>query len=133
MANPMITVDDQIAVRAQDIRAIEIKGETVVVYCDYVGPFYLDTSDVSCARELRNRLLTAIPASNNEPVSSINNADYGLPQISRIVDLLQQAFGERLNTIGFRNDLWLALQVIYGSEGAARYANDCLNPLSRLI
>lgn len=127
MANPMITVDDQIAVRAQDIRAIEVKGETVVVYCDYVGPFFLGTSDVSCARELRNRLLAAIQAANNESVSTINDADYGLPQISRIVDLLQQAFGERLNTIGFRNDLWLALQVIYGPDGAVRFINDYLN------
>lgn len=127
MANPMITVDDQIAVRANDIRAIEVQGETVVVYCDYVGPFYLGTPDVSCARELRNRLLTTIQAANNEPASTINDADYGLPQISRVVDLLQQAFGERLNTIGFRNDLWLALQVIYGPDGAARFITDYLN------
>lgn len=124
MANPMITVDDQIAVRAQDIRAIEVKGDTVVVYCDYVGPFFLDTSDVSCARELRNRLLAAIQAANNEPVSTINDADYGLPQISRIVELLRGEFGERLNTVGFHDDLWLALQVMYGPEGAARFITD---------
>jgi len=127
MANPMIELDDRFAVRANDIRAIEVQGETVVVFCDYVEPFYLGTPDVSCARELRNRLLTAIQAANNEPVSTINDAEYGLPQISRIVDLLEQAFGERLNTIGFRNDLWLALQVIYGPDGAARFITDCLN------
>lgn len=130
MANPMITVDDQIAVRARNIRAIEVHGETVVVHCDCVGPFFLGTSDVSCARELRNRLLTAIQAATSESASTTNDADYGLPQISRIVDLLQQAFGKRLDTTGFRNDLWLALQVIYGPGGAAQYANDGLKPLS---
>ncbi|RAP70016.1 hypothetical protein [Candidatus Erwinia dacicola] len=127
MANAMITVDDQIAVRARNIRAIEVHGETVVVHCDCVGPFFLGTSDVSCARELRNCLLTAIQAATSEPASTINDADYGLPQISRIVDLLQQAFGERLDTTGFRDDLWLALQVIYGPDGAARFTTDYLN------
>jgi len=133
MVNPMITVDDQIAVRANEIRAIEVRGESVVVYCNCVGPFNLWTSDVSGAHELRNRLLSEIKATDKEHDSATHDVDYGLPQVGRIVDLLQQVFGERLNTVSFRNDLWLALQVIYGSEGAARYANDCLNPLSRVM
>lgn len=161
MANPIVALDDRIAVRVSDIHAIEVSGESVIVFCDYAQPYVLHTRDEASARDRRNQILAAIMAADNrtdatscrinaegvmpkllaqvassgETASSVppSGADYGLPQINQIVGLLKREFGDRLKTTGFRNDLWLALQVIYGSEGAARYANDCLNPLSRVM
>ncbi|MGX5053128.1 hypothetical protein ACWKX9_05635 [Enterobacter asburiae] len=48
--------------------------------------------------------------------------------VNRIADVLKYEFGDRLRSPGFMEDLWVALQVIYGPTGAADFISECQNP-----
>lgn len=52
-------------------------------------------------------------------------AAYGLEQVNKIVTLLRGEFGEILDTMGFMDDLWVAIQVRYGPTGAADFILYC--------
>ncbi|HCC3328792.1 TPA: hypothetical protein M4731_001407 [Salmonella enterica] len=150
MASPLIMIGDELSVRANCIVAVEVSGSTVIVYPDTgYAPFCIDMDNCAAARDQRNRILAAVHdaekvdflsmggrsstnALHAEPLetdSTKNTPDErGLPRVSKIAGLLQREFGDELERTGFQQDLWIALQVVYGPSGAAHFIAGCQNP-----
>lgn len=141
MANPMIDIDDRFSARASQIVALQASRCGVTVSYLTGENTCLHVADEAEARELRNRILKAIrDAEGQAPIpcssSVLSNMstegkmaipsrptiDSGVKRINKIIRLLRDEFGaDVLEQRSFRDDLWVALQAIYGADGANRF------------
>ncbi|SMG61927.1 hypothetical protein [Cedecea sp. NFIX57] len=158
MANPMIDIDEDFSVRAHKIEALEVQGATMIVHLDDGHSKLNEARSHQDAREMRNRIAAAVHqadvkslvsdeictttssfsgnASTNALMAEAHAEDARVSikgmtrqaSVNRIADVLRYEFGDCLGSPGFMEDLWVALQVIYGPSGAADFISECQNP-----
>lgn len=142
MANPMIELDDRLSVRVGDITRLMLSGANVIVTLNGCSDYFVCTKDEAAARKVKSGIIEALNRCQPREIASTTVADmkcaaractekaplaYGQAQVNRIVDLLRQEFGDGLKHTGFMDDLWVALQVVYGPGGAVDFITDRLN------